>query len=131
MNLLKDFKTNYELVECENSKISKKEKLIREIRREIVLVAKRENLDILKINKKIKGIICEVNENRYWKKDKDDNYILVTLKYKGVIVGLENKKMSYRLENDKNKLIDFLVSIRIYLEGIDENDVVWEKVKIK
>jgi hypothetical protein len=131
MNLLKDFKTNYELVECENSKISKKEKLIREIRREIVLVAKRENLDILKINKKIKGIIGEVNENRYWKKDKDDNYILVTLKYKGVIVGLENKKMSYRLENDKNKLIDFLVSIRIYLEGIDENDVVWEKVKIK
>lgn len=131
MNLLKDFKTNYELVECENSKISKKEKLIREIRREIELVAKRENLDILKINKKIKGIICEVNENRYWKKDKDDNYILVTLKYKGVIVGLENKKMSYRLENDKNKLIDFLVSIRIYLEGIDENDVVWEKVKIK
>ena len=41
MNLLKDFKTNYELVECENSKISKKEKLIREIRREIVLVANR------------------------------------------------------------------------------------------
>jgi hypothetical protein len=131
MNLLKDFKTNYELVECENSKISKKEKLIREIRREIVLVANRENLDILKIDKKIKGIICEVNENRYWKKDKDDNYILVTLKYKGVIVGLENKKMSFRLENDRNKLIDFLVSIRIYLEGIDENDVIWENVKIK
>lgn len=131
MNLLKDFKTNYELVECENYKISKKEKLIREIRREIELLANREDLDIQKISKKIKGIICDVNENRFWKKDKDVNYILVNIKYKGVIVGFENKKMSFKLENDRNKLIEFLVSIRMYLEEIDENDIIWENVKIK
>ena len=64
MNLLKDFKSTYELVECENYKISKKEKLIREIKREIKEVSIRENLDIKKITKKIKGEECKVNENR-------------------------------------------------------------------
>ena len=131
MNLLKDFKTTYKLVECENYKISKKEKLIREIKREIKEVSIRENLDIKKITKKIKGEECKVNENRFWKKYKDDNFILVTLKYKGVVIELENKKMNYKLENDKNILINFLNDVIIYLEGINENDVIWEKVKIK
>ena len=131
MNLLKDFKTNYKLVECENFKISKKEKLIREIKREIKEIEIRENLDLIKITKKIKGKEVKVNENRFWKKYKDDNYILVTLKYKGVVIDLENKKMNYKLENDKNILINFLNDVIIYLEGINENDVIWEKVKIK
>ena len=131
MNLLKDFKTNYKLVECENFKISKKEKLIREIKREIKEIEIRENLDLIKITKKIKGKEFKVNENRFWKKYKDDNYILVTLKYKGVVIDLENKKMNYKLENDKNILIKFLNDVIIYLEGINENDVIWEKVKIK
>jgi hypothetical protein len=131
MNLLKDFKTNYKLVECENFKISKKEKLIREIKREIKEIEIRENLDLIKITKKIKGKEIKVNENRFWKKYKDDNYILVTLKYKGVVIDLENKKMNYKLENDKNILINFLNDVIIYLEGINENDVIWEKVKIK
>ena len=131
MNLLKDFKTTYKLVECENYKISKKEKLIREIKREIKEVSIRENLDIKKITKKIKGEECKVNENRFWKKYKDDNFILVTLKYKGVVIELEKKKMNYKLENDKNILINFLNDVIIYLEGINENDVIWEKVKIK
>ena len=81
--------------------------------------------------KKIKGKEIKVNENRFWKKYKDDNYILVTLKYKGVVIDLENKKMNYKLENDKNILINFLNDVIIYLEGINENDVIWEKVKIK
>jgi hypothetical protein len=131
MNLLKDFKTNYKLVECENYKISKKEKLIREINREIKEIEIRDNLDLIKITKKIKGKEIKVNENRFWKKYKDDNYILVTLKYKGVVIDLENKKMNYKLENDKNILINFLKDVIIYLEGINENDVIWEKVKIK
>ncbi len=131
MNLLKDFKTKYVLVECESYKISKKEKLIREIRREIKELEIRENLDLIKITKKIKGKECKVNENRFWKKYKDDNYILVTLKYKGVVIDLENKKMNYKLENDKNVLMNFLNDVIIYLEGINENDVIWEKVKIK
>lgn len=131
MNLLKDFKTEYELVECENYKISKKEKLIREIKKEIREVSQRENLDIIKITKKIKGKECEVNENRFWKKYKDDNYILVTLKYKGVVIDLEKKKMNYKLKNDKNELMNFLNDVIIYLETINENDVIWEKVKIK
>jgi len=131
MNLLKNFKTNYKLVECENYKISKKEKLIREINREIKEIEIRDNLDLIKITKKIKGKEIKVNENRFWKKYKDDNYILVTLKYKGVVIDLENKKMNYKLENDKNILINFLKDVIIYLEGINENDVIWEKVKIK
>jgi hypothetical protein len=131
MNLLKDFKTKYDLVECENYKISKKEKLIREIKKEIREVSQRENLDIIKITKKIKGKECEVNENRFWKKYKDDNYILVTLKYKGVVIDLEKKKMNYKLKNDKNELMIFLNDVIIYLETINENDVIWEKVKIK
>ena len=131
MNLLKDFKTKYDLVECENYKISKKEKLIREIKKEIKEVSKRENLDIIKITKKIKGKECEVNENRFWKKYKDDNFILVTLKYKGVVIDLDKKRMNYKLENDKNELINFLNDVIIYLETIKENDVIWEKVKIK
>jgi hypothetical protein len=131
MNLLKDFKTNYELVECENYKISKKEKLIREIKREIKELEIRENLDLIKITKKIKGKECEVNENRFWKKYKDDNYILVTLKYKGVVIDLDKKKMNYKLKNDKNELMNFLKDVIIYLETINENDVIWEKVKIK
>jgi hypothetical protein len=131
MNLLKNFKTNYKLVECENYKISKKEKLIREINREIKEIEIRDNLDLIKITKKIKGKEVKVNENRFWKKYKDDNYILVTLKYKGVVIDLENKKMNYKLENDKNILINFLKDVIIYLEGINENDVIWEKVKIK
>lgn len=131
MNLLKDFKTKYDLVECENYKISKKEKLIREIKKEIREVSQRENLDIIKITKKIKGKECEVNENRFWKKYKDDNYILVTLKYKGVVIDLEKKKMNYKLKNDKNELMNFLNDVIIYIETINENDVIWEKVKIK
>ena len=62
MNLLKDFKTNYKLVECENYKISKKEKLIREINREIKEIEIRDNLDLIKITKKIKGKEIKVNE---------------------------------------------------------------------
>ena len=131
MNLLKDFKTKYDLVECENYKISKKEKLIREIKKEIREVSQRENLDIIKITKKIKGKDCEVNENRFWKKYKDNNYILVTLKYKGVVIDLDKKKMNYKLKNDKNELMNFLKDVIIYLETINENDVIWEKVKIK
>ena len=39
--------------------------------------------------------------------------------------------MNYKLENDKNILMNFLNDVIIYLEGINENDVIWEKVKIK
>ena len=131
MSLLKDFKTVYDLVESENYKISKKEKLIREIKREIREIEIRENLDLKKITKKIKGKECNINENRFWKKYKDEKYILVTLKYKGVVIDLDNKKMNYKLENDKNKLMNFLNDIIIYIESISENDVVWEKLKIK
>ena len=85
----------------------------------------------IKITKKIKGKEFKVNENRFWKNYKDDNYILVTLKYKGVIIDLENKKMNFKLENDKSKLIDFLNEIILHLEGINENDDIWGKIKIK
>ena len=131
MSLLKDFKTNYELVKIENSKLSKKEKLVKEIKREINLIKNRENLELKKITKKIKGLDVFVNENRFWKKGNDDNYVLVTLKYKGVIVGLENKKEFFKIDNDKNILVEFLNSIIEYLIKIEENDVIWNDIKIK
>jgi hypothetical protein len=131
MSLLKDFKTNYVLVKIENSKLSKKEKLVKEIKREINLIKNRENLELKKITKKIKGLDVFVNENRFWKKGDDDNYVLVTLKYKGVIVGLENKKEFFKIDNDKNVLVEFLNSIIEYLIKIEENDVIWNDIKIK
>jgi hypothetical protein len=131
MSLLKDFKTNYVLVKIENSKLSKKEKLVKEIKREINLIKNRENLELKKITKKIKGLDVFVNENRFWKKGDDDNYVLVTLKYKGVIVGLENKKEFFKIDNDKNILVEFLNSIIEYLIKIEENDVIWNDIKIK
>jgi len=131
MSLLKDFKTNYVLVKIENSKLSKKEKLVKEIKREINLIKNRENLELKKITKKINGLDVFVNENRFWKKGDDDNYVLVTLKYKGVIVGLENKKEFFKIDNDKNVLVEFLNSIIEYLIKIEENDVIWNDIKIK
>jgi hypothetical protein len=131
MSLLKDFKTNYVLVKIQNSKLSKKEKLVKEIKREINLIKNRENLELKKITKKIKGLDVFVNENRFWKKGDDDNYVLVTLKYKGIIVGLENKKEFFKIDNDKNKLVEFLNSIIEYLIKIEENDVIWNDIKIK
>lgn len=131
MSLLKDFKTNYVLVKIENSKLSKKEKLVKEIKREINLIKNRENLELKKITKKIKGLDVFVNENRFWKKGDDDNYVFVTLKYKGVIVGLENKKEFFKIDNDKNILVEFLNSIIEYLIKIEENDVIWNDIKIK
>jgi len=131
MSLLKSFKTDYELVKKEGYKISKKQKLIKEIKREIDLIKKRENLEIKKQSKKIKGIESLINENRFWKKCNDDKYILVTIKYKGVIVGLENKNEFYKIENDKNKLIEFLNNIIKHLSEIEENDIIWNGVRIK
>jgi hypothetical protein len=105
--------------------------LIKEIKREIDLIKKRENLEIKKQSKKIKGIESLINENRFWKKCNDDKYILVTIKYKGVIVGLENKNEFYKIENDKNKLIEFLNNIIKHLSEIEENDIIWNGVRIK
>ena len=131
MSLLKKFKTECELVKIENSKISKKEKLIREIKREINLILIREDLEIKKITKKVKGLDVEINENRYWKKSDDSKFILVTLKYKGVIVGVKDKKEFYKVEKDKNKLVEFLNDIITYLNKIEERDEIWNNLKIK
>lgn len=104
-----------------NSKKSLKDKIINSINNEIKIINGRENLELLEVKKGNK-------ENRFWKfYGSGREFVYVNIKFKGKIFGIgeevnRHKPYYIKVKNDKDKLINFLTSIKLSLEDINEND---------
>ena len=89
----------------------------------------RKDLKLNRINKKVKGNVIEVNENRYWKQSiANPNTLLISIKHKGKIIKFSNSNdVNYiKCENDKDKLVSLLESVKSNIESLDENHQLFE-----
>jgi hypothetical protein len=120
MSIIKNSNVEYISLNT-NSKKSLKDKIINSIKNEIKIISGRENLEL-------KGLKNGNKENRFWKfYGNGRELIYVNIKFKGKIFGFgeevnRNKPNYFKMNNDKNKLITFLTSIKLSLEDINEND---------
>ncbi|MDC0001195.1 hypothetical protein OAD81_02960 [Flavobacteriaceae bacterium] len=105
-----------------------KDRILDSIDKEIEIIEGRENLTLLKLNKTVNGKLTEVNENRFWKPSNNmKNKLLVNIKLKGKIFGcgkvVNRWNPNYMIvEDDKQKLIDFLKSVKDGLDKVDVNN---------
>lgn len=106
---------------------SYKEKVIDSIKNEIELIKKRSDLKIQKINKRIDGVLTEVNENRFWKESvTKPNTVIFNIKVKSKIFGFGENVDRYNptyfeCENNKEVLITKLTDIMNGLKELDIN----------
>jgi hypothetical protein len=120
MSIIKNSNVEYISLNT-NSKKSLKDKIINSINNEIKIISGRENLELKELKNGNK-------ENRFWKfYGNGRELIYVNIKFKGKIFGFgeevnRNKPNYFKMNNDKNKLITFLTSIKLSLEDINEND---------
>jgi len=107
---------------------SVKKRILESIDKEIGIIESREDLNLLRINKTQNGKLTEVNENRFWKPSNSlENKLLVNIKLKGKIFGYGSEVDRYKpnyliVDNDKEKLIDFLSKMKSGLSKVDETD---------
>lgn len=110
-----------------NSGKSMQDKVIKSINDEIKVLQSRENLEILKKPKKVYGEMTEVNENRFWKPSPTNpNQVVFNIKVNKRIFGFGQKVDRYNptyfsCENNKDVLIEKLVSIKEGLEKLEPN----------
>ena len=107
---------------------SLKERILKSIDTEIEMIESRKDLTLLKLNKTVNGKLTEVNENRFWKPSNNmKNKLLVNIKLKGKIFGcgkvVNRWNPNYMIiEDNKQKLIDFLKSVKDGLDKVHENN---------
>ena len=127
-NLWKEWDLSF----IEDLKTSNQQKVINSICKEIELIKERDDLELRKIKKKLKGKEYEVNESRFWKISKTDpNKLLVSIKCNSQILKLDNSKEKLYLEceNEKEKLIELLESIKNKFLKLDSTHPVFNQIK--
>lgn len=128
-NLLNDWNYDLSKERIGRGKTSFKSKIVNDITKEINLINLRKDLKLNRINKKVKGNVIEVNENRYWKQSiANPNTLLVSIKHKGKIIKFSNSNdVNYiKCENDKDKLVSLLESVKSNIESLDESHQLFE-----
>ena len=116
--------------------LSPKEKLINKIDDEINIINQRNDLELKKRIKNVKnkdGEIKErsVNEIRFWKKLKNEQYQFgFNIKYKGKIVKFTDKDKIIGFDT-KDELVDKLTICRTYISGLNDGDIVFKQIDSK
>lgn len=109
-----------------NSK-SKKKQLITSINNEIMLLGERDDLTLQKINKRLNGKMCEVNESRFWRHHPNNpNLVYLTIKHRKKIwwFGEKEDRLNppyIQINNNKEDVLTELQNIKENLEKEDEN----------
>lgn len=129
-NLMNDWNLETSNEVLVRGKIPFKTKLINSISKEIDEIKRRKNLTLLRISKNVKGKRIEVNENRFWKQSiANPNTLLVSIKHKGKIVKFssDDTPQYFVCENDKNKLVGLLESVKSNVEQLEENHPIFNQ----
>ena len=103
----------------ERSKKTKQQKLVDSISKEIKIMSKRSDLNLLFVGKDDESKRTEL---RFHNKPNGD-LVEFNLKYKSKIVRLTDKEdETMKCENDLNTYLSFLETIKKYVESMDKDD---------
>ena len=112
--------------ETNRPRLTKQQKLINHIEREIELINERKDLTLKKVEKNIKGKNQIVNENRFFKNTENENEVFVTLKFKGKIL---SNKLLVRVNKNKKDVIDMIERMKNKINQIDSKDEFFNQIK--
>lgn len=116
-----------ELVKSERtvSSLTKQQKFINSINKEIEILTNRTDLILKKITKKDLKNKTEslVNEVRFWKKHSNPKLVFVTLKFKGkILLNNGESPLYYEVDNNNKSVIKKLNELKNFFQNLDSDN---------
>jgi hypothetical protein len=116
-----------ELVKSERtvSSLTKQQKFINSINKEIEILTNRTDLILKKITKKDLKNKTEslVNEVRFWKKHSNPKLVFLTLKFKGkILLNNGESPLYYEVDNNNKSVIKKLNELKSFFQNLDSDN---------